>query len=89
MQNNYTLLGDNSRIPFVGFGTYLISDEDCEQVVGAALDSGYRHIDTAEGYGNEAGIGRAIQSRISRGDLQREELFITCLLYTSPSPRDS
>ena len=42
-------LADGERMPAVGFGTFEIKEEDAESVVAMALDSGYRHIDTAEG----------------------------------------
>ena len=49
------------KIPVVGFGTYLVSDEDVRSAVGTALRLGYRHVDTAEVYGNETGVG-AVES---------------------------
>ena len=49
-------------MPAVGFGTYLIDDKQAEVSVTQALKSGCRHIDTAEGYPNEAGVDRAIYS---------------------------
>jgi 2,5-diketo-D-gluconate reductase A len=81
MQIKHTSIANNTQIPLVGFGTYLIPNDDAEKVVGDALDAGYRHIDTAEGYGNEEGIGRAINTRIARGDFNRDELFITTKLW--------
>ena len=47
-------------MPLLGFGTWPISDADVTAAVHVALEAGYRHIDTATGYGNEAGIGRAL-----------------------------
>ena len=49
------------QIPMVGFGTYLINDDDAPPCVSHAIRSGYRHVDTAEVYGNEKGIGLAIK----------------------------
>lgn len=74
-------LGDGNPIPLVGFGTYLIADEDAESVVGAALTAGYRHIDTAEGYGNERGVGAAIRGAIENGVVTRDQLFVTTKLW--------
>jgi len=62
-----------SQMPMVGFGTYLIADEDCEQPVTWALEVGYRHIDTAEFYDNHSAIGRALKA----SGLPRESVFIT------------
>ena len=54
-------LSETIQIPMVGFGTYLINDEDAKSYVYEAIHSGYRHIDTAELYGNENGVGLAIR----------------------------
>jgi diketogulonate reductase-like aldo/keto reductase len=64
-------LKSGDSIPALGFGTWDIAEEDVEEPVRAALEAGYNHIDTAEGYRNESGIGRVIK------DYDREELFIT------------
>lgn len=64
-------LKSGDSIPALGFGTWDIPEEDVEEHVRTALEAGYNHIDTAEGYRNEAGIGRVIK------DYDREELFIT------------
>ncbi len=64
-------------MPILGFGVYQVPPEDTERVVGEALEVGYRHIDTAAGYRNERGVGRAIAA--SR--LPREEVFVTTKLW--------
>lgn len=64
------------HLPMLGFGTYLCSDSEAEDAVVMALNLGYRHIDTAEGYHNEAGVGRALK----RSGVPREEVFITTKL---------
>ena len=51
----------SDEMPQIGFGTYLIADNDAETIVNTAIKVGYRHIDTAEGYGNESGIGNALK----------------------------
>ena len=51
-----------ASMPLLGFGTWPISDADVTGAVETALETGYRHLDTATGYGNEAGIGRALAS---------------------------
>lgn len=74
-------LSDTLEIPLVGFGTYLITNEDAEPVVTSAFRAGYRHIDTAEGYQNEEGVGRAIKAARTELGLSREEIFITTKLW--------
>lgn len=68
--------GEEVLIPQLGFGTYKVSDDEAERVVCDALEVGYRHIDTAQMYGNEAGVGRAIKA----SGLARQDLFITSKL---------
>ena len=63
-------------MPQLGLGTYKISDQDVQAVVEQGLEIGYRHLDTAQMYGNEAGVGRAIAA----AGLPREELFVTSKL---------
>lgn len=70
-------LNADVHLPLVGFGTYLVPDEDAAAVVGEALRAGYRHIDTAEGYGNETGVGQAIR----QSGLPRDEIFVTTKLW--------
>jgi 2,5-diketo-D-gluconate reductase A len=69
-------LNDGHEIPQLGFGVFQIPPEDTAKAVGRALDIGYRHIDTAEMYRNERGVGEAIRS----SGLDRGELFITSKL---------
>ena len=73
-------IADGVHLPAVGFGTYLIGDEEVADAVGAALAAGYRHVDTAEAYGNEAGVGRAVRSALGAG-ISRDELFVTTKLF--------
>lgn len=72
LNENYRLV-NGVEVPKIALGTWQISDEEVERVVEDALDIGYRHIDTAYGYGNEKGIGRAIK----KSKINREQLFIT------------
>jgi len=71
-------LGASASIPLVGFGTYKIDDAQAEVSVGEALRVGYRHIDTAEGYRNEEGVGRALHS----SGVKRDELFVTTKMWS-------
>ena len=70
-------LAPTIAMPAVGFGTYLIDDKQAELSVTQALEAGYRHIDTAEGYQNEAGVGRAIRAT----GVSRDDLFVTTKLW--------
>jgi 2,5-diketo-D-gluconate reductase A len=60
-------------MPLLGFGTWQISDAEAPAATVAALEAGYRHIDTATGYENEAGIGQALRT----ADLPRDSVFLT------------
>ncbi len=66
-------------IPEIGYGTYLEKDEECYQGVLNAILSGYRLIDTAEYYGNEEAVGRAIKD----SKVDRKELFITTKIWNT------
>lgn len=68
-------------LPFVGFGTYLIANEDAPGAVAAAIEAGYRHIDTAAGYHNEAGVGEGIRRGLSACGLERADIFVTTKLW--------
>ncbi|MCB9451614.1 MAG: aldo/keto reductase [Anaerolineaceae bacterium] len=74
-------LNQNIQMPMIGFGTYLISDDDVQPAVLEALRTGYRHIDTAEAYGNEHGVGLAIHTGMQELGLSREDVFVTTKLY--------
>ena len=69
-------LNDGHRIPQIGLGTWPLNDREVADAVVNAVEAGYRHIDTAVKYGNEAGVGNGI--RLS--GLDRSELFITTKL---------
>ena len=71
-------------IPQLGVGTYKVPDDEAERVVCDALEVGYRHVDTAQMYGNEAGVGRAI----AVCGLPRRDLFITSKLNNPNHRRD-
>lgn len=68
---------DNTRVPKLGFGTFMIKDRTCYESVTDALQVGYRHIDTARIYGNEDQVGKAI----AESGIKREDLFITTKLW--------
>jgi 2,5-diketo-D-gluconate reductase B len=66
-----------STVPKLGFGTWEILGRDCEEAVSDALAIGYRHIDTAQAYDNEAEVGKALAA----SDVPRNELFLTTKLW--------
>lgn len=77
MKNEITL-NNGIKMPKIGFGVFRMTNEDeCEEAVMNAIQSGYRLIDTAAAYGNEEAVGRAIK----QSDVKREELFITTKLW--------
>ncbi|MFJ3332933.1 aldo/keto reductase [Enterococcus sp. NPDC086594] len=77
--NSYTL-SNNVTIPELGFGTWQTPDGDVAVAsVKKALEVGYRHIDTAQGYKNEASVGQAIKE----SGIPREELFLTTKLWNA------
>ncbi len=69
-------LNDGAVIPQLGFGVFQVPREDTEEVVLRALKVGYRHIDTAQMYGNEAGVGAAIRA----SGIPRDEIYVTTKL---------
>jgi 2,5-diketo-D-gluconate reductase A len=69
-------LNNGIEIPQIGFGVYQVPPEETRDAVQAALEVGYRHIDTAEMYGNEKGVGEGIRA----SGVPREEVFVTSKL---------
>jgi len=69
-------LNDQTTIPQLGFGTYQVPPEQTAATVGTALEVGYRHLDTAQMYQNEQGVGEAIKA----SGIAREELYVTSKL---------
>ena len=75
-------LHNGEIIPQFGLGVYQISDKDCEGVCLKAIKLGYRHIDTAQIYGNERAVGSAIK-KSEKLDLRRKDFFITTKIWIS------
>lgn len=69
------------EIPYLGFGTYLIAADEVAAAVMEAIRAGYRHIDTAEGYRNESGVGAGIQQALESEGLARSDIFVTTKLW--------
>lgn len=74
------VLSNGVRMPALGLGTWQLIDAECADSVFNAITMGYRHIDTAQAYGNEVDVGNAVARAISSGIVTREELFITTKL---------
>ena len=72
LKETYTL-SNGVEIPKVGLGTWLIPDDKAADAVKAAIDCGYTHIDTAQAYGNERGVGEGVRT----AGIPREKIFIT------------
>ncbi|WP_053701398.1 aldo/keto reductase [Streptomyces sp. WM6368] len=76
-------LNNGTLMPQLGYGVWQVPDAEAERAVGTALEAGYRSIDTAAIYGNEAGTGRAVAA----SGLAREELFVTTKLWNGPKQK--
>lgn len=71
--DSYMILNNDVKIPCIGLGTWLIDNDVVNEAVKSALSLGYRHIDTAQAYGNEEGVGKGIKE----SGVPRENIFIT------------
>jgi 2,5-diketo-D-gluconate reductase A len=79
----FVKLADGNQLPMLGLGVWQVPDgATCENAVRMALEAGYRHIDTAQAYGNEASVGRALRD----SGVPRDEVFITTKF--NPGRRD-
>ncbi len=77
------VLADGRAMPILGLGVWQVPDgSECENAVRWALEAGYRHIDTAQAYGNEESVGRAVRD----SGIGREDIFITTKFY--PARKD-
>ena len=78
------VLADSNEIPLLGLGVWQVPDgPECENAVRWALEAGYRHIDTAQAYGNERSVGKALRD----SGVPREDVFITTKFY--PGRKDA
>ncbi len=78
-------LNDGRSIPQIGFGVWRLQDEATPALVGTALGSGYRSIDTAAAYGNEAGVGRGLRETV----VPRDAVFVTTKLWNDDHGYDA
>lgn len=70
-------------MPAVGFGTWRLEPQAALESLTVAIKAGYRHIDCAEVYENEAAVGSALQSIYSEGIVERKDLWITSKLFNT------
>ncbi|KAI4146780.1 MAG: hypothetical protein LQ340_005817 [Diploschistes diacapsis] len=83
LQDTVPLPPTNTPIPRLGLGVYKAKGSKCAAAVSAALEHGYRHVDTAQGYGNEAEVGESVR----QSGLPREQVFVTTkILSPAGSP---
>ena len=68
---------NGAKMPAIGFGTWTLDDSEAQHMVSAALDAGYRHIDTASMYDNEAGVGAAL----ANAGPDRDDIFVTTKIW--------
>lgn len=73
----FVTLNNGLKMPILGYGVYQVTQEECERCVLDAIEVGYRSIDTAQAYGNEEGVGNAMQ----KCGVPRQELFITTKVW--------
>jgi 2,5-diketo-D-gluconate reductase A len=78
-------LSDGNEIPQIGFGVFLVPEDETRDAVMSALRAGYRHIDTAAAYGNERAVGRAVTD----AGLNRSDVFITSKCWNSDQGYDA
>jgi 2,5-diketo-D-gluconate reductase B len=75
---------NGEKVPSLGLGTYRLTGDACERAVERALGMGYRHVDTAQMYGNEAEVGRGIED----SDVDRGDIFLTTKVWPSDFAHD-
>ena len=83
LEKGTVILNEGIEMPILGIGTFALSDREAEESVYWALCDGYRLIDTARIYGDEAGVGRGIRRAIDEGIVTRDEIFVTTKMWTS------
>ncbi|WP_141502893.1 aldo/keto reductase [Paenibacillus luteus] len=79
-----TTLHNGVEMPWFGLGVFKVEEgEELEQAVASAIKNGYRSIDTAAIYGNEAGVGRGIKLGLQQAGISREQLFVTSKVWNA------
>jgi diketogulonate reductase-like aldo/keto reductase len=82
-QRKFGLNNGTGQIPALGFGTSLSDNSKTRDAVITAVEAGFRHLDAAERYRNEAEVGVALQQLFARGTVRREDLFVTTKLWNN------
>ncbi len=75
----FVTLNNGIKMPMLGYGVYQVTNDECERCVRDALDVGYRSIDTAQAYGNEEAVGKAIKN----SGVPRDQIFLTTKVWVS------
>ncbi|MEK3883565.1 aldo/keto reductase [Paenibacillus sp. PL2-23] len=78
-------LSNGVHMPILGLGVFKVVDEEAESIVKAAIDAGYRHIDTAAAYKNEAGVGAGVRA----SGIARDQIFVTTKIWNSEQGYDT
>jgi 2,5-diketo-D-gluconate reductase B len=73
----------NEKMPALGFGTWQLRGDECTQAVKKALEIGYRHVDTAQIYENEAEVGQGLTDGLKAAGLKRDDIFLTTKIWRS------
>ena len=84
----FSVKGQAGKIPKIGLGTATLFDLECTNAVRTAIRAGYRHIDTALLYNNQAAVGEGIRQAIQAGEVTREELWVTSKIGFYPGSAD-
>src|ERR1700758_746173 len=82
-QHKFALNNGSAQIPALGFGTSLSDNTKTRHAVKAAVEVGFRHLDAAERYRNEAEVGAALKELFAEGTIRRDELFVTTKLWNN------
>lgn len=81
----HTVEANGASIPAIGLGTWTLKDKHCVELVASAIETGYRHVDTARAYGNEHEVGEGLRA----SGIARDDVFVTTKVwYTDIAPGD-
>lgn len=89
MTDQPTVTVDGHAVPLLGFGTWMLEPDDARRMVREALRIGYRHIDTAWIYRNEAAVGAGIRDAVDEGLVRREDVWLTTKIWVDHFKRDA